>query len=257
MTLIDDRLPTPLYHQIYVLLRDKILSGDYPKNSLIPSEHELERMYGVSRITAKRALDELAAEGFVSRQRGRGTRVIHSPAAPSVVGNVEGLFENVVMRGFKTEVEVLEFDYGPASPAAAEALGIAIGDTVQRVVRIRKKNGQPFSYLVTHVPEEIGQRFGRDALATHQPMLAVLERHGVVVARAEEAISAVLADNATAPALNIQVGSPLLKVSRVAYAPDDRPVEHLLTLYRSDLYQLNIALERVREGKINTWAVKG
>ncbi|HEY8352799.1 MAG TPA: GntR family transcriptional regulator [Sphingomonadales bacterium] len=253
---IDERLPTPLYHQIYVLLRDKILSGDYPKNSTIPSEHELERLYGVSRITAKRALDELAADGLVARQRGRGTRVIWSKQAPSVVGNVEGLFENVVMRGFKTEAELLEFEYGPASPAAAEALQIEPGVTVQRVVRLRKKDGQAFSYLITHVPEDIGRRFGPEALS-NLPMLAVLEKHGVVIRRADEGITAILADNATAPALGVQVGSPLLKVNRVAYDAEGRAVEHLIALYRSDLYQLNIGLKRVREGRINTWAVEG
>ncbi|RME67622.1 MAG: GntR family transcriptional regulator, partial [Alphaproteobacteria bacterium] len=72
---IDSALPTPLYHQIYVLMREKIISGVYHDGSLIPSEHELEKMFGVSRITAKRALDELASEGLVTRRRGRGTTV--------------------------------------------------------------------------------------------------------------------------------------------------------------------------------------
>ncbi|MDP6927494.1 MAG: GntR family transcriptional regulator, partial [Rhodospirillales bacterium] len=67
-------LRMPLYHQIYLILRQKLLSGEFAYDDRIPSEQELVEEYEVSRITARRALDELAAEGLVVRQRGRGTR---------------------------------------------------------------------------------------------------------------------------------------------------------------------------------------
>ena len=59
--LLRNDLPTPLYHQMFTLLRDRILSGDIPCGSRIPTEFDLAEAFGVSRITAKRALDELAA----------------------------------------------------------------------------------------------------------------------------------------------------------------------------------------------------
>ena len=73
--LVDDQLRTPLYHQIYLVLRDKIVDGVFGANDIVPGEQEVVRQFGVSRITAKRALDELAASGLVVRERGRGTRV--------------------------------------------------------------------------------------------------------------------------------------------------------------------------------------
>ena len=63
--LIDERSPTPLYHQVYLVLRNGILNGDYPDGSLLPGEQETTILFGVSRITAKRALNDLAAEGFL------------------------------------------------------------------------------------------------------------------------------------------------------------------------------------------------
>lgn len=250
---IDGDLPTPLYHQIYVLLREKIISGAYPDGSLIPSEHELEKMFGVSRITAKRALDELASEGLVSRRRGRGTTVTFKSPSSSAAGNMEGLIENLLMMGLETDVEMLQFDYVPAPPQIADALHLDPGALVQRAVRVRKKDGRPFSYLVTHVPADIGRSYTREEMAD-QPLLALLERTGNRIARARQTITATLADNAIGPALMVKVSSPLLKVSRIVFDESERPVEHINAYYRPDLYQLNLNLSRVHGDEVNTWA---
>src|SRR5258708_14342927 len=84
-------LRTPLYHQIYILLREQIMSGTYGDDALLPTEFSLARTYGVSRITAKRALDELKAEGLVERRRGRGTSVAKRVESRPVHANLSGL----------------------------------------------------------------------------------------------------------------------------------------------------------------------
>ena len=82
---INERLPTQLYHQIYVILRNKIINQEFVFNYYLPSEEETAQAYGVSQITSKHALNELADEEFVIRERERGTRVIHeNPIAPQV-----------------------------------------------------------------------------------------------------------------------------------------------------------------------------
>ena len=90
--------PTPLYHLIYIVLRDKILRGIYPKGSNIPSENELVKEYSVSRITARRSLENLSRDGLVTRHRGRGTvvtRDMRVTAAKS--GGVADSMENRLM----------------------------------------------------------------------------------------------------------------------------------------------------------------
>src|SRR6188472_4523608 len=96
---VDPGLPIPLYHQIYVLLREQILSGVYADQALVPTEQALGERFGVSRITAKRALDELAAEGLVVRQRGRGTTVVGRMPSRPLSANISGLLENLLMLG--------------------------------------------------------------------------------------------------------------------------------------------------------------
>src|SRR6185437_9369758 len=92
---LDPNGPTPLYHQIFLLLREQIYGGQYPAGSFLPSEPELAMRYGVSRITAKRTLDELAAAGLAVREQGRGTRVVITPHSTSVRGHVVGLVHSL------------------------------------------------------------------------------------------------------------------------------------------------------------------
>src|SRR6185436_2135279 len=89
--LVDENDRTPLYHRIFMILRSKIIAGDFSEASYLPSENELAKMYGVSRITTIRALNELAAQGLVSRERGRGTRVRLVESGTIVRGPAERL----------------------------------------------------------------------------------------------------------------------------------------------------------------------
>jgi GntR family transcriptional regulator len=253
---VDARQPTPLYHQIYTILRDEIVSGAYPNGAILPSEFELTRQYGVSRVTAKRALNELAAEGLVSRERGRGTVVRFEAPSPPVRASVEGLLENLLQMGIKTEVRLLDFDYVAASEDVARALGCETGTIVQRAVRLRHMEGEPFSHLTTHVPETLGRSYSRDDLA-NRPLLALLERCGVIVSSAHQTLTAALADARIAPLLEVQVGAPLLRITRTVYDQDQRAVEHITGLYRPDRYQYQMTLNRIDGEDRKIWSPAG
>ncbi len=251
---LDEKLRTPLYHQIYVLIRDKILSGSYANGELIPTEKELEKTFNVSRITVKRALDELAQEGLVSRQRGRGTLVTYHAPVSGTLGNMDGLLEDMLHIVQETEVDILEFDYRPASPHVTDALRLMPEAVVQHAVRTRHKDKTPFSYVITWVPEDIGRSFERDDLQS-KPILALIEQAGVQIGRARQSVTATLADGTTGPALGLGIGSPLLKVVRIVYDIHDRPVEYIVIYYWPGLYRINMELSRMNEGGSNFWAM--
>ena len=252
-TVIDERLPTPLYHQIYLVLRDKIVAGVFAANDIVPGEQEVVRQFGVSRITAKRALDELAASGFVVRERGRGTRVSGRPEVKPIRAGVEGLLENLIDMGLKTEVSLLAFEYVPAPPDVARALQLAPGAMVQHALRRRSIGGEPFSYLTTYVPEKIGRTYSRRDLA-NRPLLGLLERSGVRIGSAEQVISATVADPQVAAALQVEIASPLLRITRIVLDQSGRPVEYIVGLYRPDRYQYRMKLDRIQERNRNSWS---
>ena len=250
---VDDRLKTPLYHQIFLILRGQIEEGRLAPGALVPGEEELARQFHVSRITARRALAELAAEGLVTRGRGRGTHVTPRNEPPPIRAGVEGLLENLFAMGLKTRVTLVEFGFEPAAPDVAAALQIRAGEEVQRAVRVRSLEAGPFSYLTTFVPADIGRKFTRRQLE-QQPLLSLLELSGVTIDSAVQTISATLADTRVAPLLMTSVGAPLLRISRVVQDRGGRPVEYIVGLYRPDRYQFRMSLDRVRGEEQNTWS---
>jgi GntR family transcriptional regulator len=239
--------------QVYLVLRDRILSGAIAFGAKLPTEHELAGYHGVSRVTVRRALGELARERLIERRRSAGTRVIYRPSPAPITADISGVLANLADMGRRTAVKLLSFDYVPAKGAVAQALGAAPDQLLQRSVRVRSIDGLPFSYLTTHVPESVSVTFTRQELAA-RPLLELLERAGVKVEHARQRISAGLATPDVAETLVVRTGSPLIELVRVVYDQSGRGVEHLHALYRPDRYAFEIDL--VRSGAANTkaWA---
>lgn len=250
---LDANTRVPLYHQIFLILRNGIYAGDLSAGDIVPGEQELAAEFRVSRITAKRALNELADAGLVVRERGRGTRVIKRPPTPAVTSSIEGWLENISLMGIATEARVLAFGYVGASEDIAHALDVEPGTQVQHAVRVRSLDGEPMSYLVTYVPAEIGRQYDRGDLDS-KPLLHLLELAGVDVVSARQTISAAIADTEVASALSVHVGAPLIEVRRVVRDGSERPVEYIRVLYRPDVYRFEMSMRRVREQEGMRWA---
>jgi GntR family transcriptional regulator len=221
-------LPLPKYHQIYLVLREQIGEGRFAGG--LPGEVALAAQFGVARITVRKALEQLAAEGLIDRARGRGT----------------------VSMGLRTKVRVLSCELLPATEAVASALQLAPGTAVQKAVRVRSTKEGPLSLITTHVPAALAQGFGKRELAK-QPILILLEQSGVRIGRAVQTISARLADAMVAKELGVSVGSALLAVTRLIFDEDDRPVQWLHGLYRPDRYQYEMQLSRVGGIDAKVW----
>jgi GntR family transcriptional regulator len=237
-------LPLPKYHRIYLVLREQLQEGRFAH--ALPGELALMRQFGVARVTVRRALAQLAAEGLVSRERGRGTHPVGwaagaAGAAERVPTHLTGLLENLVTMGVRTSVKVLEARMLPAAPDVARALDVAVGDAVQKAVRVRSTREGPIAHITTYVPQAMARRFGARELAT-RPILLLLEAAGVKVGRAVQTISARMADASVAPQLDVALGSALLAVRRLIYDEHERPVQWLHGLYRPDRYEYEMTL---------------
>ena len=234
--------PLPLYHRIYMVLREQILEGFFPEDRPMPSEVEFGQSFGVSRVTIRKTLERLEAEGLVVRQRGRGTFAQPQRASRAVDAGLRGLIENLLAMGLRTKVKVLDFQYMAAPDHIAAALDLPPGATVQKAVRLRSHKGQPFSYAVTWVPEAVGRTYTR-ADMQKMPFLQLLDRAGVKVARAYQRVTARAADATVAPLIGVEVGAPLLCIIRIVRDQTGRPVEYIRALYRPDRYEFEINLD--------------
>lgn len=238
--------------RVYLLLRDEILRGDHPAGGALPGEHRLAEIHGVSRVTIRRALEALEGDGLVDRRAGSGT-IVRPPVVSQtgIAADFATLMPQLVEMGRSTTARLLSYGYVAPTPAIAAAL--RTDQRMQRAVRVRMVEGAPFSYLTTHVPEAIAQNFSEADLAT-TPLFRLLERSGVLVENAQQAISATLATPEVAEALELAPGAALIALTRVVYDAAGRGVEHLAALYRPDRFRLEMTLNRVGQADARQWA---
>jgi GntR family transcriptional regulator len=240
--LLDRDAAVPLYHQIYLQLRDEILSGQRPYGSALPTEQGLSEAYNVSRITARRVLTELANQHYVERKRRLGTRVtFQSPATP-IEANIDQAVDSLMAFGRGTTVNVIEVSLEKASPAVAGALRLEPDAKVVRAIRIRSLDGDPIGYVVSHVPEELAHVITKKSLAK-APILRLLSEAGCHAKHAEQTIGAMLADAQLADALDIEPRAALLRITRTVYDDDDKPFLMTIAHYRSDRFNIRLDLQ--------------
>ena len=255
---MNNAMPLPKYHQVYLVLREQLHESKFDHG--LPGELALMQQFSVARVTVRRALAQLAQEGLISREPGRGTRslVQRSPQQlqtghPKVQqARMSGLLENLVSMGLRTTVKVLSVQRLPAPQDVAMALQMQAGEWVQKAQRVRHTKEGPLSHITTWVPERITNGFGFKELA-QKPILMLLEESGVKVGRAQQSIAAKLADANIAQHLDIPVGSALLAVNRLIYDTDDKPVQWLHGLYRPDRYEYQMQLSRVGSIDAKVW----
>lgn len=239
--------------RLYLLLRDAIVGGEAPPHARLPSEPTLAQQHGVSRVTVRRALEQLAQEGLVDRRAGSGTFVAARRAGAPLQADFSNVLTHLVEMGRRTDVKLLAFGYQQPTPALAKAMQLPRGERVQRSVRVRLIDGEPFSHLVTHVPERVGLSYSESDLAS-RPLLELLERSGVAAERATQTIGATLAGPDVAASLGVDIGAALLSMTRIVFDAAGRGVEHLQALYRPDRYSFHLDLVRTGAAGARRWA---
>ncbi len=240
-------------HQLFLLLKDAIVSGRAAPGSKISGELKLAQEHRVSRVTVRRALEALAKEGMIIRKPGVGTLVCErSVGAAVMTASVSDLLPNMVKLGESSRVQLLEFSYCYPTERVREGLRLQPDDRAQRAIRVRLAEDKPFSYLTTYVPERIALSYNESELKT-TPLFVLLERSGVHINHATQSISAILATKDVADALDVAVGSALISLTRVVYDNDGKGVEHLHALYRPDRYRIEIDLCRTGSTDERYW----
>ena len=239
--------------QVYLLLRDRIAGGSLAEGAALPPEQMLAAEHAVSRITVRRAHAELEREGLILRKQGAGTFATPRRGPKPKVADLADVLANIVAMGRDTSVRLLAFAYDEATPNIAAALSLGRGRRVQRAIRVRLLDGKPLSYLTTHVPERIGLTYSEAELAS-RPLLSLLERSGIAVAQATQEVSAALASPEVALALDVEIGSALISLTRIVLDEAGNGIEHLHALYRPDRYALRMDLMRIDGKHGKRWA---
>ncbi len=239
--------------RVYLALREDIVNLTYPPGQTLPGEQKLAKTFAVSRVTVRRALEALCADGLVEKQASIGTVVKALQSNDNRVAmDFSTLMPQVAEMGRSTTAQLLSFTYDTAPEHVATALRLENNARVQIATRVRSADDQPFSHLTTYVPESIACNYSEQDLAT-TALFELLERSGVEIENARQSVSATLASPSVAEALNIAVGAAVLSLQRVVYDSRGAGVEFLAARYRPDLFRLDMTLSRVKSGSTRYW----
>ncbi|MFW9266655.1 GntR family transcriptional regulator [Pseudomonas sp. D2-30] len=233
----------PLHLQLRDLLRTRILDGEYPQGSQMPSESELGALFRVSRITVRQALGDLQKEGLIFKIHGKGTFVA-KPKTFQNVSTLQGLAESMTGRGFEVINRLRSFKFIPADKPVAERLKVAEGDVVAQIKRVRLINREPVSLEITYLPKDLGERLEKADLVTRDIFLILENDCGLALGHADLAIDAVLADSELCQALEVEPGSPVMRIERLTHGADGRPLDFEYLYYRGDAFQYRLRIDR-------------
>lgn len=231
---LDKRVPIPLYFQLKELIVAEIKSGQYPVDSLIPTEKELSEQFDISRTTVRQAVTELVQEGWLYRVKSKGTFIARQKIKQDFLQRLETFQEQMERIGLEPSTEVLDFKFIKASKEVSENLQIEEGEQVIYLFRRRFGNGEPVVTVETYLP------FGKCAFIKDQDFERV-SLYDVLSAReetrifsAKRLVEAVEANNSDVQYLHVRKGSPIQLVHTVSVNKADVALEYSIARYRGD-----------------------
>lgn len=232
----------PLYAQLEVILRAQIASGELQPEQRIPSENELNRMYGLSRMTARGVLTTLVNDGLLFRVPGKGTFVA-SPKINTVSPAYRGIREQLEAMGYETSTHLLGAAVEDVPDSVRDRLGLARKEPVYAIRRVRSVQGNPISLHHSYVPADLAP--GLDGFdIVNEQLCVVLESHfGLRMRKVAENLEAIAAGAEESKRLGIKVGAAVLRLEDLIADGNGRPFEFSRIVFRGDKIRLSFAYD--------------
>ncbi|NCF72073.1 MAG: UTRA domain-containing protein [Gammaproteobacteria bacterium] len=231
----------PLYHQLYSVLKESIINGTISYDAQMPTEQQLAATFDVSRITAKRAMDELASEDLIARFRGKGSHVTYHYTPKPVRAPLVGMLENLAEMGKNSIVRVVSIEEVVPPAEIRQRLGLGERETVHKLVRVSSNvEGEPYAYYVSWT---IGISRGYTKNHLEKTLrLDVIRENGIKLTKIEQVLSAEIASLKVTDDLDVEPGAALLSIRRESYNENGDIVDVLDCLYNPERYQYSMVL---------------
>ncbi|WP_144157780.1 GntR family transcriptional regulator [Paraburkholderia sp. BCC1885] len=226
----DARNVTPLYLQLARNLATAIHCGVWSAGEALPSERTLSDAIGVSRITARKAIELLVEQGLIRRARGAGSFI--TPRVEDPLSRLTGFTKKMQQRGFRPDSVWLERGIRPANRDELVHLGLSPGAAVTSLRRLRRADGIVMAVEHSALPAAVVP----DPQAIGVSLYSYLEQRGKAVVRALQHFRAVNATSEIAALMDVEAGSALLVITRIGYSADQRAIELTDTYCRDDYY---------------------
>lgn len=233
----------PLYVQVAEDLRDNIRIGKWEEGDKIPTEVDLCSIYGVSRITIRKAIDELVKEGLLYRRRAKGTFVANFTEAEDSDNFtiVKGFTEEMKELGEKARTMYASVDVVKADKRLAMYLNTEVGDKVINLKRIRGDSKEAFVYAVTYLTYY--EKLSLDSNDYYGSLYAYLSEHNIHIKEDKEVVEAILPNYEVRQALNIGKKEPVLKRTRFTSCKRKNFYEYTVCYYIGKSYKYYLVFD--------------
>ena len=233
----------PIYQKIKEEIRSKITSGTYPSGACLPSESDYCQEYGVSRMTLRKAIDELCYDGLLYRVRGKGTFVNKKVMQP--VTYFSSFTKDIQSLGLVPSSKLLLVETIKASADLAERFQVTPNTSLIAIKRLRYANDQPMAIEYAYYLESLCH-FLQDAFkntdAKHLSAYALLEAHGIKLHKAFQSIEAITPTKKDATLLEVTTLSPCLLIMRQTFDTTGSIVEVVDSIYSGSKYRFTSEL---------------
>jgi GntR family transcriptional regulator len=251
---LDKALPVPLYHQLQAVLKAEIESRKWQPDEQLPNEAKLAERFGVSKITVRQALQELADLGYIRRDHGRGTFVERrkfDEGPRELTSFTEEMRQHLLV----AKSRILSQIAMEAEAKVADALHVPLRSPIFVLKRVRLAGGEPMSVQTAHLPGALvpSLEVGED-----DSLYELLQsRYHLYAARARETYFATLAQSPVAEWLGVPPDSPVFAVERVTLLGNEKPFEFVQSIVRGDLYKIVLDLfKQPSYGDLSTSALR-
>jgi len=243
LTSIDRNSPMPLYSQLKEALLTLVDEDQFREGDLIPTEREIGDRFQVSRITVRRAIDELVREGRLVARQGKGTFVAR-PKLQRQMTQMKSFSTAAVDEGHEPGSSLLSLRHEQAVEHIASILNIEKSAWIWVVERLRLVDDEPIGISLVYLNLPSGLSLTPAELEGDVSLWSVLEKKGITLSKSEETVQAIAAGEEQAKLLQVNEGFPLLLVEGVVYTVQNIPVEYHQIFNRGDRYKYSVQTDR-------------
>lgn len=239
---IDKNSKLPLHVQIYEDIREKIESKTLHAGDKLPSENELQNLYDVSRITVRRAIQDLENEGFVKKSQGKGT-IVCNPKQKYDLKRLSSFSEDVKEHGEISSSIIRDFKIIKADHKTAYSLDILEGDEVYYLERSRLSGNTVVGLHKAYIKKSSEFSLDRAEFDETTSLYETLKDKGIHLKQAHEILEAQMPDKEIKKSLGIKENVPIFFKERITFDTSGVPIEFVKMYYRSDVYQYKVTLD--------------
>ena len=243
---LNRKIPVPLYYQLKEIIKEEIEEGKLKPGDPIPSERELSEKYGISRPTVRQALKELVYEGWLTREKGKGTFVSKPKIDYGFIQHFTTFYDDMIEKGYSLHTIILNREIKKAGKEIARFLQIEEDEKIIFIDRLRFIEDEPIVRVNNHIPLVLCPGLMDEDLVDQSLYRIMAEKYGLKPYRAEISLEPIVANEVDSELLGIEKGAPMFLMENVTFTEEGQIIDFFRSRFRGDKGKVRVNVYKER-----------